>query len=90
MKTYEDKAQDHGSILMRSFCSLCGSPLFTTNSVYKDVIIVTTGTMDKVQGLWKPMREYYCKRRFGWIPEVGGTQTMWEVEGLMSKKGESF
>jgi hypothetical protein len=45
--------------------------------------------MDDVQGGWKSVREYYCKRRFGWIPEVQGTQRMWEVQGLMSEKGDS-
>jgi hypothetical protein len=33
------------------------------------------------------MREYYCKRRSGWVPEVEGTQRMWEVQGLMIEKG---
>jgi hypothetical protein len=42
--------------------------------------------MGDVQGEWKPVREYYCKRRFGWVPEVEGTQRMWEVQGLMSGK----
>jgi hypothetical protein len=54
----------------------------------EDVVIVMTGTMDNVQGEWKPMREYYCKRRFGWVPEMEGTQRMWEVQRLMSEKGD--
>jgi hypothetical protein len=35
IKKYEDAAQDHGSALTRSFCSNCGSPLYTTNSFWK-------------------------------------------------------
>jgi hypothetical protein len=35
--------------------------------------------MNNGQGEWRPMREYYCKRRFGWVLEVEGTQRMWEV-----------
>jgi hypothetical protein len=44
--------------------------------------------MNDVQGEWRPMTEYYYKRRFEWVPEVEGTQRMWEVQELMSEKGD--
>jgi hypothetical protein len=45
--------------------------------------------MDNIQGEWKLVREYNCKRSFGWVLEVEGTQRMWEVQELISEKGKT-
>ncbi len=54
------------STLARSFCSICGSPLFTTNETdpaRAEIILVGIGTLDREKS-FKPEYEFYCKRRF--------------------------
>ena len=70
IRTYRDGATDSGNILERSFCSACGSQLFTTNSAAPDVIIVTAGSIDRKKFDQVPDAEFYGKRRLGWMPEV--------------------
>ncbi|KAJ5621330.1 hypothetical protein N7528_006113 [Penicillium herquei] len=79
LKTFEDGGTDSGNVLKRSFCSNCGSPIYTTRvvgGVEEGHIIMTSGTMDFKGGdEWAPMVELYCKNRCSWLPNLEGTKT---------------
>jgi len=50
--TYIDTVTDSASTLHRSFCSICGSNLSTTNETLpemSDAIVIMTGIMDGTQ-----------------------------------------
>lgn len=77
LRTYDDHRTDAGTVVHRSFCSMCGSSLFITNDanpMLKDAVIVSTGTMNLPRSAWSPDQEFYCKRRRDWIPRVIQTQ----------------
>ncbi|EXJ83316.1 hypothetical protein A1O1_06935 [Capronia coronata CBS 617.96] len=69
---YQDKNTDAGYTVVRSFCSNCGSNLYTINldnPAVKDFIIVMTGCLDEqARAEFEPKQEYYCKRRQVWCP----------------------
>lgn len=77
LKTFDDAATDSGNVLHRSFCSECGSTLFTKRSVdgvEGPGMIVSSGTMDFTGGQeWVPMREVFCKDRASWLPDFETT-----------------
>ncbi|KAJ5939267.1 hypothetical protein N7466_002401 [Penicillium verhagenii] len=78
IKTYDDNNTDSGNVLNRSFCSNCGSCLFTTSTVdgvTADAVVLTSGTMDFGGGKedWVPQREFYCKDRATWLPPLENT-----------------
>ncbi|KAJ5897762.1 hypothetical protein N7504_008050 [Penicillium tannophilum] len=78
IKTYDDDQTDSGSVLNRSFCSNCGSCLFTTRTVdgvTGDFVVLTSGTFDLGVGNeeWVPQREFYCKNRASWLPPLENT-----------------
>ncbi|KAJ5096416.1 hypothetical protein NUU61_005772 [Penicillium alfredii] len=82
LKVYKDSNNATGNVLSRSFCSNCSSPLFITNSLNKDMLTVTSGTMDlgPSKSDWAPEVEVFCKGRREWIPPVEGTTSCNEVE----------
>ncbi|KAF2170629.1 hypothetical protein M409DRAFT_51636 [Zasmidium cellare ATCC 36951] len=75
---YHDSAVDAGCTVIRSFCSVCGSNLYTTNStnpLIKDAIIVMSGCLEKASSaLEPPQSEFYVKRRRDWV-KVDGNGT---------------
>ncbi|KAL6250594.1 hypothetical protein RBB50_002896 [Rhinocladiella similis] len=78
VSSYRDSATDAGSTILRSFCSVCGSNLFTVNldnPALKDFIIVTSGCLDEqARKGFAPQREYYCKRRQAWVAPVEASE----------------
>ncbi|KAK4497002.1 hypothetical protein PRZ48_011451 [Zasmidium cellare] len=81
---YHDSAVDAGCTLIRSFCSVCGCNLYTTNPtnpMIKDAIIVMSGCMEKTsEALDAPQMEFYVKRRRDWTG-VNGPKTK-EFQGM--------
>ncbi|KAJ5605925.1 DUF636 domain protein [Penicillium lagena] len=80
LKVYEDKNQESGRVLSRSFCSNCGSPLFTTSQGIpegENAVAITSGTMDlePSKSEWTPLQEFFCQKRRGWLPSLEGTIT---------------
>jgi hypothetical protein len=74
VRTYHNNATDTGTTLARSFCSMCGLTLFTTNKsnlAFSTVVIVATGTLNGDQD-FKPEQEFYCKRKFGFVVKIKG------------------
>jgi hypothetical protein len=57
----------------RTFCEECGSNLFIRNPKFESAVIVASGTLDFEGGLkgWRPVAEFYCKRRGEWLAGVG-------------------
>jgi hypothetical protein len=37
-------------------------------------VFVTSGTMNLEGKEWAPQREYFCKRRWNWMPLIDGTE----------------
>jgi hypothetical protein len=76
MHTFYDSSTDTGATLARCFCSTCGSTLFSTNEsnpALSTVVIIATGTLDGDKGL-KLDQEFYCKRKFAFVPSISGTK----------------
>ncbi|KAI9711565.1 MAG: hypothetical protein M1820_002130 [Bogoriella megaspora] len=77
LRSYQDANAATGAIVKRYFCGECGSPLYITNNQYPDSVIVTNGTVDGKGvegGEWRPVKEFHCNERAGWMPEVEGTE----------------
>jgi len=72
LKTYDDRKAASSATRHRQFCSVCGSPLFTTNPNLENVVIVTSGSLDDGWKEWRPQAEIYCMRRAEWLPKVEG------------------
>lgn len=75
MKWFEDKTTDSGQGITRSFCTNCGSTLFLTSPALPQNIIVSSGTIDGIDGLFVPNRELYCNGKMPWLPELEGSTT---------------
>lgn len=76
LKTYVNTLSDSGGTISRSFCSNCGSNLFTRTSNFQGVVVVSSGTLDLPlgnQGVieWTPEQEFFCKRRGAWMAGAG-------------------
>ncbi|MCJ1394326.1 hypothetical protein MMC18_007204 [Xylographa bjoerkii] len=69
IRTYEDSKTDSGDTVQRSFCSICGSPLFIMNAKFDRAVIVTKGTMNGAIE-WTPQQEYYCKRKEKYVSNM--------------------
>ncbi|PVH94668.1 DUF636 domain protein [Periconia macrospinosa] len=87
LSTYADAATDSGGIPHRSFCSVCGSNILSTNDSHdlvKDLVIITSGCLDgwptgEGEKEFRPVQEYYCKRKVEWVRVLGETK---EFEGM--------
>ena len=90
MRTYIDKATDSGVLIERSFCSNCGSRVYSRNpSRFPDGVVVHVGTIDTVGdggGDWAPQMEVYCKNKPNWL-KIEGTVESQEMEGLFGGGG---
>ncbi|KAJ5636299.1 uncharacterized protein N7484_009612 [Penicillium longicatenatum] len=78
LKVYDDGQTASGNVLNRSFCSNCGSCLFTTrmvDGVTQDGVVLSSGTFDLSEGeeQWVPQKEFYCKDRAAWLPPLDNT-----------------
>ncbi|KAF4233914.1 hypothetical protein CNMCM8980_004110 [Aspergillus fumigatiaffinis] len=77
LRVYDDKSTGSGKPLSRSFCSICGSPLFiSSESIAPTAVTVTSGTMDigPAKSEWEPKMEVFCARRREWLAPVEGTE----------------
>ncbi|KAJ5355503.1 uncharacterized protein N7496_012715 [Penicillium cataractarum] len=87
LKIYKDSNNSSGNALSRTFCSNCGSPLFITNSVFKGMLTVTSGTMDlgPSKSEWAPQVEVFCQSRREWLPPVEGAAQSKRTEILKTR-----
>ena len=76
IRTYVDSKTRSEATLKRQFCQNCGSALFATNESnpeFKDIICVTTGTMDVDHQYfemteWRPDAENFVENKRAWLP----------------------
>ena len=48
LASYATTGEDHGADTQRSFCSACGSPLFSISAVSPELALIKAGTMETV------------------------------------------
>ncbi len=58
----------YGTYEGRSFCPLCGAPVFHLNTARAEIVL---GALDDVQAGFAPTREGWVKRREPWLEPVG-------------------
>lgn len=73
---YADRNTDSGGAPIRSFCSICGSNVITTNELSDLVrghVIVMSGCLDG-ETKFEPRHEFFCKDKCGWMDILVETQ----------------
>lgn len=71
---YKDTSTDSGTPLMRNFCKVCGSKVFSTTKLRDDIVSIPAGTLETAGQDWVPVKEQYCKYKAGWVPDFGNLQ----------------
>ena len=75
LRAYNDSATERGTLVVRKFCSNCGSPVLFGGPSAPDRIAVASGTIDgDIPLSWKPDKEFFCKDRARWLGPVEETQ----------------
>lgn len=59
--------EDHGGETQRSFCSACGSPLFSISAMLPDLALIKAGTLDDASWL-EPAVEVWTGSAQPWSP----------------------
>ncbi|HYH58434.1 MAG TPA: GFA family protein [Thermoleophilaceae bacterium] len=73
--TYATVGEDHGQDTERSFCSACGSPVFSMAAVMPDMAFVKAGSLDDSSWL-EPAVEVWTQSAQPWSPPFEGTTRM--------------
>ena len=71
---YKDTSTDSGTPLMRNFCKICGSKVFSTTALNDNIISMPGGTLETAGQDWVPMKEQYCKYKAKWVPGFGNLE----------------
>jgi hypothetical protein len=72
LAAYATTGTDHGGETRRSFCSACGSPVFSIAAVMPDVAFIKAGSLDDASWL-KPAAEAWTTSAQPWAPRFEGT-----------------
>ncbi|KAK8095795.1 uncharacterized protein PG998_002427 [Apiospora kogelbergensis] len=76
LRTFEDdKSSDSGTVILRTFCAVCGSRLTTQRLGSPDRLVLAVGLFAGDEGRqadMKPTSEYFCVNRAAWLGEVEG------------------
>jgi hypothetical protein len=59
--------EDHGGETLRSFCSACGSPVFSTSAAMPEIAFIKAGTLDDASWL-EPAVEVWTGSAQPWSP----------------------
>jgi hypothetical protein len=70
--SYSTIGTDHGGETQRSFCSTCGSPVFSFAAVMPEVAFIKAGSLDDASWL-KPVAEAWTTSAQPWAPRFEGT-----------------
>lgn len=76
IKQYLDTSAS-GNELRRTFCTECGSTMYTEVPCY-DVVSVTRGGLEGGEGMMAPDTEYWTCRKEGWVDVKGIVESFWE------------
>lgn len=71
MRTFDTVGEDHGTKTRRSFCSRCGSPIYSSIDAFPGVVFVKAGTLDDTSQL-SPTVEIWCRSAQAWQAPVPG------------------
>jgi hypothetical protein len=67
--TYSTNGEDHDGATERSFCSACGSPVFSISALAPDIALIKAGSLD--DGSWlEPAVEFWTSSAQPWSPHV--------------------
>jgi hypothetical protein len=73
--SYSTIGTDHGGETERSFCSTCGSPVFSLAAVMPEVAFIKAGSLDDASWL-KPVAEAWTTSAQPWAPRFEGTMQL--------------
>ncbi|KAH8881373.1 hypothetical protein GQ53DRAFT_735399 [Thozetella sp. PMI_491] len=73
LRVYEDGSSNSGIINDRSFCGKCGSNVRNEHRGWTDYAVIPTGLIEGGKESLKPMHEFFCIRRAGWLGDAGPT-----------------
>jgi hypothetical protein len=71
VQSYVDHG-DSGGKVMRHFCPVCGSSLYTLADTLPGLTIIKAGSLDDTSAV-RPTVQLYCARAQEWLPEIPGT-----------------
>jgi hypothetical protein len=75
LSSYATIGEDHGAETERSFCSNCGSPLFSIAAVMPEMAFVKAGSLDDSSWL-TPAVEAWTRSAQPWAPRFEGTMQL--------------
>ena len=70
--TFATTGEDHGGETERSFCTACGSPVFSVAAVAPEMIFVKAGSLDDASWL-EPAIEVWTRSAQPWAPQFAET-----------------
>ncbi|GAA4043155.1 GFA family protein [Parerythrobacter jejuensis] len=70
-KTFDDKGES-GEAVLRDFCGVCGSPLFSRVAVAPGLIFVKVGTLDDTDD-FNPAMHLWTRSKQHWVDLAGAT-----------------
>jgi hypothetical protein len=59
--------EDHGGDTQRSFCSACGSPIFSVSALAPELTLIKAGSLDDASWL-EPAAEFWTSSAQPWSP----------------------
>jgi hypothetical protein len=72
LRTFTTIGSDHGGETERSFCSRCGSPVFSQAAVAPQLTFIKAGSLDDASWV-TPMAEAWTSSAQPWTPPFEGT-----------------
>jgi hypothetical protein len=73
--SFTTTGDDHGGDTERSFCSACGSPVFSNAAVMPEMTFVKAGSLDDASWL-QPAAEVWTSSAQPWTPKFENTQQL--------------
>ncbi len=71
LASFGTTGEDHGGTTDRSFCSRCGSPVFSVAAVMPDLIFIKAGSLDDASWV-EPAAEAWTSSAQPWSPRFEG------------------
>ena len=69
------KTAESGRRSAQSFCSACGSGIYSSAAIDPPVFMLRVGTI-RQRGELKPKSQMWCQSRLGWITEAWPTEEL--------------
>jgi hypothetical protein len=73
--SYTTIGEDHGGETERSFCSACGSPVFSIAAVMPEVAFIKAGSLDDASWV-RPVAEAWTSSAQPWAPHFEGAMQL--------------